>query len=210
MNNDNDIIIREEIESDFYESECCIRDSFWNLYMMGANEHFLVHRLRSSSDYIPELSKIATTKDGKIIGAIYYSKSIIVTDSGVIDVISFGPLCVHPDYQKKGIGKRLLLETIELAKVKGYTAIFITGIPSYYSKFGFQTCDKFNITTQDGKNFDAFMCYELQPSALKNIKGYFQFSEVFNNCSQKEVDEFDKKYPPKIKEKKPTQLKDNT
>lgn len=204
---DNNIIIRQETESDYYEAECCVRDSFWNLYMLGADEHYLVHKLRSSSDYIPEISRIATTKEKKIIGAIYYSKSLIVTETGTVDVITFAPLCAHPDYQKKGIGKRLLLETMKLAKAKGYLAIFILGVPLYYSKFGFKTCDKYNITTEDGKNFDSFMCYELQPDSLKNIKGYLKFGEVFKDCTQKELNEFDKKYPPKIKEKKPPQFK---
>ena len=31
------------------------------------------------------------------------------------------------------------------------------GEPDYYPLHGFQTCDKFGITTMDGKNFDGFM-----------------------------------------------------
>lgn len=31
------------------------------------------------------------------------------------------------------------------------------GEPDYYPLHGFHTCDKFGITTMDGKNFDGFM-----------------------------------------------------
>ena len=39
--------------------------AFWNIHGPGCNEHLLVHKLRESEDYIPQLSRIAEL-DGKI------------------------------------------------------------------------------------------------------------------------------------------------
>ena len=66
---------------------------------------------------------MAASVDDKVVGAILYSKARIETDNGSIDILTFGPLCVDPDYQKTGIGKTLLLDSMSLATEKGYKAI---------------------------------------------------------------------------------------
>jgi predicted N-acetyltransferase YhbS len=76
-----------------------------------------LHQLRKHADFIPELSYVAEL-DGKIIGHIAYSKSKIIHDNQPIcnsdheaksiietEVVTIGPISVHTDFQKKGIGK---------------------------------------------------------------------------------------------------------
>ncbi len=41
--------------------------------MAGCTEHFLIRVIRESEDFIPEISRIAEI-DGKIVGAVYYTK----------------------------------------------------------------------------------------------------------------------------------------
>lgn len=193
------ITVRNITEKDHYDIELVAKRAFWNLNMPGCDEHYLVHRLWSEPCYIPELS-LAASVDDKVVGAILYSKARIETDNGSIDILTFGPLCVDPDYQKTGIGKTLLLDSMSLATEKGYKAIFICGVPEYYPKYGFKTADTFGITMPDGSNFDAFMGYELQKDALKGVTGRFYESDVFD-CDMhdenylKVLDEFDKNYP---------------
>ena len=103
------INIRNINDTDHYEIELVAKRAFWNLNMPGCDEHYLVHRLWNEPCYIPEISLAATT-DEKVVGAILYSKAIIETDHSSIEVLTFGPLCVDPDHQKMGIGKKLLLE----------------------------------------------------------------------------------------------------
>ena len=193
------IFLRNITETDHYEIELVAKRAFWNLNMPGCDEHYLVHRLWNASCYIPEIS-LAATVDDKVIGAILYSKAKIKTDSAIIDVLTFGPLCVDPDYQNIGVGKKLLLESMSLAAEKGYKAIFICGVPTYYPKFGFKTADTFGTTMPDGSNFDAFMGYELQKDALNSITGRFYEADVLE-CDihdenyMRAVDEFDKDFP---------------
>lgn len=54
-----DIIIREERTEDWYDTEYVAKRAFWNLHHPGCDEHYLVHKLRSDSAYIPELSRLA-------------------------------------------------------------------------------------------------------------------------------------------------------
>ena len=51
-----------------------IKKAFWNLYVPGCTEHYFVHQVRKSRDYIPELDFVLE-EDGKIIGHIIYVKA---------------------------------------------------------------------------------------------------------------------------------------
>ena len=189
-----DVEIRVETENDCYNVELMTQHAFWNKHHLGCDEHYLVHILRKHEDYLPDISRIAV-KDGEVIGCIMYSKSKVVDGKVEHDVITFGPLCVEPKWQGCGVGEMLLNETMKLAKEKGYRGIVIFGEPDYYPGLGFKTCDKFNITTADGKNFDAFMAIELSEGSMNGIKGKFYESKVFENISKDDVEEFNKKFP---------------
>lgn len=193
------IITREIEEKDHYEVEYLAKRSFWNLNMPGCDEHYLAHRIWKEEGFVPEISLLAEV-DEKIVGAILYTKCKVETAKGDIEVLTFGPLCVAPDYQKKGIGGQLLTESMELAKKKGFQAILICGVTEYYPKFGFKTADTFGITMPDGSNFDAFMGYELQEKALSDHKGKFYEPDSFDcdihdEAYMKELEEFDKGFP---------------
>ncbi len=199
-----EIEIREERPEDWHGTEEMTRDAFWNKHQQGCDEHYLVYKLRSSDDYLPKLSRVAV-KDGEVIGAILYSKAKVKNGEETREVLTFGPLCVSPKWQGCGVGEALLKETMSLAAEAGYPGIVILGEPDYYPRIGFQTCDRFGITTSDGKNFDAFMGIELIPGAMEKIQGKFYESEVFENLPVAAVEEYDKTFPPKEKQYFPKQ-----
>lgn len=191
---EDEIEIRMETPSDWYDVELMTQRAFWNKHHLGCDEHYLVHKLRQHEDYLPELSRIAL-KDGKVIGCIMYSKSMIDDGENKHEIITFGPLCVEPEYQGCGVGEILFNKTKKLAANKGYKGIVIFGEPDYYPRLGFKTCDNFNITTAEGKNFDAFMGIELTEGSLNGIQGKFYESEVFSNLPGEEVEQYNKLFP---------------
>ena len=175
----NDLIIRKEQEEDYKDVEQLVREAFWNLYIPGCGEHFVLHNLRKSNDFIPELDLVAE-KEGQIAGQIAYSRGVIKNEMGdEKEVISFGPVSVLPEFQKQGIGNALISHTICLARELGYSAICIYGDPRYYSRFGFRCAEKYDVRTSDGKFAVALLALELQPNALKNMPGKFIESPVF-------------------------------
>jgi predicted N-acetyltransferase YhbS len=179
------LIIRNEKVNDYRTVEEMIREAFWNLYVPGCNEHFILHNLRNSSDFIPELDFIAE-KEGQIVGQIVYSRGIIKYVQGAEEeVISFGPASVLPAFQKQGIGTALLHHTINLAQEMGFLAICIYGDPRYYSRFGFRCAEKYEIKTSDDKFAVALQVLELQRGVLNNKPSKFIESTAF------EVDEIE-------------------
>ena len=190
----NKVIIRKETEKDYRQTEQMVRRAFWNIHGPGCNEHLMVHKLRQSPDYLPELSRVAEF-DGKIVGVIMYSVAQVVQKEQVHEVLTFGPLCVEPTLHNLHIGKMLLEETIALAKETKYPGICIFGEPEYYPKHGFVTCDRFGITDWNGNNFDAFMAYPLRES-YQAVHGRFREAPVFETLDdEKELAAFDREFP---------------
>ena len=118
-------------------------------------------------------------------------------------VLTFGPLCVAPEYQGRGVGGLLLDETLALAKAAGESGVIIFGEPDYYPRHGFVTCDRFGITTPDGENFDAFIACKLSDS-FDEVHGKFYEAEVFEQLDG--CEEFDLNFPPMEARKFPRQF----
>jgi putative acetyltransferase len=132
-----DLCIRNETPEDYRQVEKVTREAFWNVHVPGCDEHYLAHIMRSHPDFLPELDFVATLGD-KIVGNIMYAKSCLINESGLaMDTITFGPVSVLPEYQKKGIGSALIKYSIQKAIECGYKAIIIEGHPYNYCKHGF-------------------------------------------------------------------------
>ena len=190
----NNIIIRKETTEDYYNTEHMVMRAFWNINGPGCNEHLMVHKLRESKDYLPELSRVAEL-DGQIVGAIFYTRAKVVSDEMEHEVLTFGPLAVEPALFSMGIGKKLLEETTALAKEAGYKGIVLCGEPEYYSKHGFATCDHFGIVHPKYGNFDAFMALPLN-EGFDKINGKFYEASVYEECGNPaEIATYNKKFP---------------
>lgn len=191
----NKIIIREERKEDYYESELVTMRAFWNIHGPGCNEHLLVHKIRTSKDYLPEISRVAEL-DGKIVGVIMYTRAWVCDGDKKHEIVTFGPLAVEPTAQSLGVGGLLLKETFKLAKEAGYPGICIFGEPEYYPKHGFVNCDRFGITDLEGNNYDALMGYELQENGFAHIKGKYKEASIVEECEDEaELEEFNKQFP---------------
>ena len=97
--------IRSEKESDYKIVEEITRKAFYNMYIPGCYEHYLVHIMRGHKDFIPELDFVIEL-DGRVIGNIMYTKSILKDEQGnQKDILTFGPVCIEKEYQRKGYGR---------------------------------------------------------------------------------------------------------
>ncbi|OOO00409.1 MAG: GNAT family N-acetyltransferase [Epulopiscium sp. Nele67-Bin004] len=179
------------------------REAFWNLYFPGTDIHCVVNKLQSSPDSIPELNFVITV-DGKVQGAIFYTKAKVVSDEGTTDVISFGPVFINPDMHRKGLGRQLITHSIEQAKKLGYAAIMTLGYPHHYEPYGFVGGKKYHISMPDGVFYKGLLVLPLFDGALDNVSGHAIFSDALE-CTPAEIENFDKLFPPKVKLVTPSQ-----
>jgi len=203
---DKAIKIRNEEESDYQQVEELTRKCFWNLYIPGCNEHYLVHLMRSHEDFLPELDLVIEV-DNQIIGNIMYTKAKLIDESGSEkEILTFGPVCILPEYQRKGYGKKLLEYSFEQAAALGYDVIVIFGNPNNYVGRGFKSCKRYNICLEKELYPTAMMVKELKPEVLDGRKWVYCQSPVFE-IDEQEAERFDaalesmeKKYQPSQEE----------
>lgn len=192
------IIIRNEEKSDYKRVEEVAREAFWNLYIPGAMEHYIVHKIRDHKDFIKELTFVIEV-NGKIEGAIFYTRSKIIGKDGMeYKTVSFGPVFISPEFHRMGLGRKLITYSIEQCKKLGYRAITTLGYPYHYNPYGFLGGKKYNIAMGDMNFYKGLLVLPLYDGALDNISGYAEFSQGLE-ATLEEVEEFDKNFPPKEK-----------
>ncbi|OQB20546.1 MAG: Acetyltransferase (GNAT) family protein [Firmicutes bacterium ADurb.Bin182] len=198
------IKIRNEEQKDYKRVEDITRKAFWNLYVPGCNEHYLVHIMRSHKDFLPELDLVIEVDD-RIIGNIMYTKARLIDEFGEEkDILTFGPLCILPGHQRKGYGKKLLEYSFERAAALGYDVIVIFGNPDNYVGRGFKSCKKFNVCLENGTYPAAMMVKELKPGVLDGRKWIYRQSPVYE-IDEKEAERFDEGLESMVKEYRPSQ-----
>lgn len=69
-----------------------------------------------------------------IVAAIRYTPIRIGGTSGPL---LLGPLAVAPAFANQGHGRRLLAESLEVARATGIELVLLVGDPPYYARFGF-------------------------------------------------------------------------
>jgi len=174
-----DVLIRKTIKNDFPQTQNLTREAFWNLYKPGCVEHLILHNLRKSKSHIAELDLVAMSGN-EIIGHIISTKAKVVdSQNNAHDVLCVGPLSVLPEFQKQGIGSKLINKSITTAKKSGHSGMILFGNPDYYHRFGFRNAVEYGITTKDGQNFEPFMALELQAEGLSNVNGRFFEADEF-------------------------------
>ncbi len=197
------IILRHEIPEDYRTVEEITREAFWNLYFPGCDEHFVVHTLRNHPTFLPKLSFVIEY-NGKLVGSIFYTKSQIVTPKGNIDTVTFGPVSIHPDFHRQGLGKELITHSIDAAKKAGHQAIMILGYPYHYEPYGFCGGKRYGIAMSDGNYYKGLQVLPLFEGALDGINGEASFSDVFD-VNNEDVEKFDATFSLKEKKAVPSQ-----
>jgi len=199
------IHIRTEQPADYHTVEELTREAFWHTFWSEnqqiCDEHLLTHKLRSIPAFVPELDLVAEV-NGNIAGHIIYSVSKIIEPNGTShDMLTFGPLAVHPNFHNMGVGKALMQYSFKVAKELGYRGVLIFGHANYYPRVGFRPAREYGFTTPGGSAPDPFMAYPLYPGAFDEVQGSFHLDPVYESLTQEEALAFDNRFSPKEQHK---------
>ena len=198
------IQIRNEQKSDYQIVEDITREAFYNMYVPGCMEHYLVHIMRGHEDFIPELDFVLEL-DGKVIGNIMYTKAKLTDENEEEkEIITFGPVSILPKYQRMGYGKLLMEHSFKRAVELGYDTIVIFGSPANYVSRGFKSCKKYNLCVEGGGYPAGMLAKELKEGAFDGRKWTYSGSPVMDVDGQ-EAARFDDALPPMEKEYRPSQ-----
>ena len=206
--NKNDYIIRLERKEEHRAVENLVREAFWNVYRPGCLEHYVLNQLRDDPAFVPELNFVME-RDGWLIGQNIFMRAVIhADDGGEIPIMTMGPICVCPDLKRKGYGKILLDYCLEKARELDCGALCFEGNIAFYGKSGFTYARGFGLRYQglpEGADDSFFLCKELIPGFLDGVTGVYGPPQGYF-VDEAEAEEFDKTFPPRLKQKLPGQL----
>ena len=109
-----------------------------------------------------------------------------------------GPIAVLPEYQRRGIGRRMIGYTRNRAREMGFRAIFLYGDPDYSSHCGFVPAETLGIRTADNRYAAALQVCALQRGSLSGLKGRYVEAAVYH-MDEKRAARFDRHFPVKKK-----------
>ncbi|OLR93035.1 GNAT family N-acetyltransferase [Actinokineospora bangkokensis] len=100
-----------------------------------AGEAGLVDALRLDPGWIPALSWVAEDDGatGRVIGHVVCTRATVDGRPA----LGLGPLSVHPDHQRRGVGSALVHAVLGAADALDEPVVVLLGSPTYYSRFGF-------------------------------------------------------------------------
>jgi putative acetyltransferase len=127
-----DALIRDERHGDFSAISDITIAAFETMEISNHTEQFIIEALRA--DNALSVSLVAEI-DGHVVGHVAFSP--VTMSDRTERWYGLGPVSVHPDYQRKGIGKALIQEGLLRLRNLKAKGCCLVGHPQYYRQFGF-------------------------------------------------------------------------
>ncbi len=124
------------------------------------------------------LASLVAELDLHPVGHILFSRMWIDTADRAIPAVALAPMAVLPQYQRRGVGARLLAAGIDALRAAGERIVIVLGHRDYYPRFGF-TSDKAHLLENPFPP-GALMAMELEPSALAGVRGKVRYAKPFS------------------------------
>lgn len=165
------MLIRNEIDEDISAVRKVNRLAFGR-----PDEARLVDQVRANCNQCFSLVGLVNSR---VVGHILFSPVVIEGPSGRIKGMGLAPMAVRPDYQRQGIGSRLVIFGLGRLLRRRCPFVTVLGHPRYYPRFGFQPGHRFKVSSEWDCPRDAFMILILDRSKLPRISGTAHYRPEF-------------------------------
>jgi putative acetyltransferase len=122
---------------------------------------------------------LVAVEHGRVVGHIMYSP----THVGDVAGAALGPMAVLPEYQRRGIGSRLVEAGNDELTRAGCPYVVVVGHPAFYPRFGFQPASTHRITCEWDVPDDVFMVAVLDPAKMAGVSGRAHYRHEFSSVS---------------------------
>ena len=163
------IEIREERPADI----SAIRDV--NRRAFGQDEEAdIVDALRSHG--AASLSLVAIL-DEHVVGHIMYSP----VEIGQLVGMGLAPMAVLPEYQRQGIGSRLVKTGNRQHEIAGCPFVVVLGHAEFYPRFGFKPARPMGVTCEWDVPDNVFLILVLDPIRMQGASGLARYRHEFSD-----------------------------
>ena len=169
--------IREATDSDFNDVFLVEKDAFG--YDKEAN---LVKDLLSDSSAKPLYSFLAFNND-RAVGHILFTLARIEGEQNGVSISLLAPLAVLPDFQKQGVGGKLVAHGLQHLTNSGVDLVFVLGHPGYYPRYGFKPAGVQGFEAPypiPEEHANAWMVQELRPGVIDSVSGKVRCADMLN------------------------------
>jgi len=123
------------------------------------------------------LVSLVATSGGRVVGHILYSPVVV----GAVQGAALGPMAVHPDHQRQGIGSELVKAGNARITEAGCPFIVVVGHPDFYPRFGFTSARPLGITCEWDVPDEVFMVTVLDDMMTSRLSGPARFRPEFSS-----------------------------
>lgn len=157
----SEITICDEAPTDAFAREALLDDAFGEPRFRKTAE-----RLRQGRSPAPGLA-LAAKDNGALIGTV----RLWPIAAGDAPALLLGPLAVAQTHRSRGIGRKLMAESLFRAYASGHGAVLLVGDPAYYEAFGFSRRCTLELALPGPVDESRFLGLELRPGALAQARG---------------------------------------
>ena len=125
------------------------------------------------------LLSLVATIDDQVVGHIMYSAVTVGHLSGA----GLAPMAVLPQYQRQGIGSRLVAAGNEKLKQTGCPFVVVLGHAEYYPRFGFKPASNYGIRCEWDVPDDVFTILILDPARMQGVSGLAKYRHEFSTLT---------------------------
>jgi predicted N-acetyltransferase YhbS len=154
------VTIRHERPADVAAREALLDLSYGPVRFSKPSE-----RLREGR--LPQLALVAA-EGRRIVGTV---RMWPVSADPHCQALLLGPLAVHPDRRRRGIGSALVQRAMRDALLRGHGAVLLVGDAAYYACFGFSSEKTGELRLPGPYERHRLLARELTPGALDNARG---------------------------------------
>jgi putative acetyltransferase len=132
-------------------------------------------------DHNKVILSIVAELDGSVVGHILFSSVIIESASSSFPAVALGPMAVLPEFQRKGIGSRLVHSGLEECRMMDHEIVVVLGHPDYYPRFGFVPARAAGIECEFEVADETWMLLEFREGALGGRRGTAKYQPEFQD-----------------------------
>lgn len=118
-----------------------------------------------------------------VVGHILFTPVTVAGDASATDGVGLAPVAVLPEFQRRGVGGRLVRDGLDACHRAGHAFAVVLGHAEYYPRFGFVPAARHGLGNEYGAG-DTFMALELRPGGLPRKGGLVKYAPEFADSTR--------------------------